>query len=83
MWVPACNRDDPQALTSYQGRGMVVYNIEKKLKNLMSQTKTVVNLMTKCWATVLGGCSLLNYRLRRLKWRVNDQSSHYVDFKWT
>ena len=31
VWVHTCNRDHPQALANYQGRGMVVYRVEEEL----------------------------------------------------
>jgi hypothetical protein len=30
VWVHTCNRDHPQALANYQGRGMIVYKVEKE-----------------------------------------------------
>ena len=31
VWVHTCNRDHPQALANYQGRGMIVYKVEEEL----------------------------------------------------
>ena len=31
IWVHTCNRDHPQALATYQARGMIVYKVEKEL----------------------------------------------------
>jgi GNAT superfamily N-acetyltransferase len=36
VWVHTCNRDHPQALTNYQGRGMIVYKIEKDSNDFAS-----------------------------------------------
>jgi GNAT superfamily N-acetyltransferase len=30
VWVHTCNRDHPQALANYQGRGMVVYKVQEE-----------------------------------------------------
>jgi GNAT superfamily N-acetyltransferase len=36
VWVHTCNRDHPQALANYQGRGMVVYEVQEDSNNAAS-----------------------------------------------